>query len=273
MFSGTGVGGVVVPIVSQALLERYGRRTTLIGSAIAFLVVIIPCFPYLKGRLPVAQAVNTRSFHTQFFRNPVFWIIFVANMLQGFGSFIPSLYLPTFASDVNMSSTAGTLAVSLMNGASAPGLVFLGWLSDTNVSQSILISSLSSSLSVFFLWGFTGGLGPLLAFACVYGFMALSWSAMWPRFVSAAAIDDPIQISNVMGLLVFGKGIAGVLSAPVASGLLHPWYFTNKTAFAYGVQGYGPLIVFTGVSLLGGSLGSAFRLLQKSKYNGEFRAM
>ncbi|KAK7467602.1 hypothetical protein VKT23_004655 [Stygiomarasmius scandens] len=273
MFSGTGVGGVVVPIVTQASLERYGHRTTLVGSAIAFLIIIVPCFPYAKGRLPVAQSVNARSFNKQFLYNRVFWIIFVANVIQGFGSFIPSLYIPTFASDINMSSTAGTLALSLMNGASAPGLVFLGWMSDFNVSQSMLISSLCSSLSVFFLWGLTGGLGPLLSFSCIYGFMALSWSAMWPRFVSAAAIDDPTEISNVIGLFLFGKGIAGVLSAPVASGLLHPWYFTNKTTFAYGVQGYGPLIMFTGISLLGASLGSAYRLLQKTKRAGEFYTM
>lgn len=31
MFSGTGVGGLVMPILSSALLDRYGRRTTLIS--------------------------------------------------------------------------------------------------------------------------------------------------------------------------------------------------------------------------------------------------
>ncbi|KAF5373756.1 hypothetical protein D9758_000933 [Tetrapyrgos nigripes] len=219
MFSGTGIGGVVVPFLTQALLDRYGHKTTLIASAIAFLSIIAPCFPYCKGRLPVAQAVNTRSLDTQALYNVVLWVFLISSLLQGFGSFIPTLYLPTFASDIQMSSATGTLAVALVNGASAPGQVFFGWLSDRNLTRSILISSLCSSLSVFLLWGLTGGLGPLLAFSCVYGFMALGWTAMWPRCISASAVDDPTQTSNLMGFFMVGEQIS--MSLASTSGLVH----------------------------------------------------
>ncbi|KAK7467603.1 hypothetical protein VKT23_004656 [Stygiomarasmius scandens] len=262
IFSGTSVGGVFTPIMIQTLLDRYGHRTTLIAWAIGFLVVVTPCLPYLKGRMPVAQAVNPRSLDVKLLYYSAFWMLFLANLLQGLGSFLPSLYIPTFASDIHLSVTSGTLAIALMNGVSAPGLIFFGWLSDRNLSSSILLNSLCSSLAVFLLWGLAKSIGPLLAFSCVYGFTTLSWSALWPRFVSTTATDDPYQAPTLMGFFVAGKGLGSVLSAPIASGLLHPWYFTNKTSAAYGVEGYGPLILFTGTALLLSCLGSAFRLVQ-----------
>ncbi|KAF5373761.1 hypothetical protein D9758_000934 [Tetrapyrgos nigripes] len=239
IFSGTSIGGVLTPIIAQALLDRYGPRTTLIAWAVGTLVTVAPCLPYLKGRLPVAQAVNTRSLDLRLLYQSAFWILFVANLFQALGSFFPSLYIPTFASDIHLSATSGTLAIAFMNGVSAPGLVFFGWLSDRHLSWSILLISLTSALSVFLLWGLAITIGPLLAFSCVYGFTTLSWPALWSRFVTASATDDPFQASSLMAFFVAGKGLGSVLSAPIASGLMHPWYFTNKAnSGAYGVQGY-----------------------------------
>ncbi|KAJ3788249.1 MFS general substrate transporter [Lentinula aff. detonsa] len=264
IYSGTGVGGVVTPFVVETLLQKYGRRTTLLSLAVAFLVLSVPCLPFIKPRAPVAQVVDIRSINTRFLSFSPFWILFAANLFQGLGSFLPSLYLPTFASDLNLGTTSGTLALAFLNGASVPGLIFLGWLSDAfDIRWSILISSLGSALAVFFLWGFSEKLAPLLAFACIYGFLAPSWSALWPRFVATSDGDDPRQASSLMGIFIAGRGIGNVLSAPIASGLLHPWYLTNKSTAAYGLEGYGPLIMFTGFTLLVSSLGISYGSIER----------
>ncbi|KAF8916010.1 major facilitator superfamily domain-containing protein [Mucidula mucida] len=245
----SGVGGVVVPLMVQTLLDRYGSRTTLLALGISF-VVIIPAFPFIKSRTPVSQVVGPRQINTQFLKYNPFWILFAANILQGLGTFLPTLYMPTFASDLKLND-GGTIALSLMNGASAPGLVFLGYISDRlDLRASILLSALGSALSVLLIWGFASSLPPLLVFACIYGFLAPSWSALWPRFVfvargSAAGGEDPGESATLMCIFVAGRGIGNVLSAPIASGLLRPWAATGKTSFPYGVEGYGPLILFT----------------------------
>ncbi|KAJ3913037.1 MFS general substrate transporter [Lentinula edodes] len=273
IYSGTGVGGVITPFVVETLLNRYGRRTTLLSLAVAFLILSIPCLPFIKPRVPVAHVVDIRSINTKFLRFSPFWILFAANIFQGLGSFLPSLYLPTFASDLNLGTTSGTLALSFLNGASVPGLIFLGWLSDAlDVQWSILISSLGSASAVFFLWGFSESLSPLLVFSCVYGFLAPSWSALWPRFVATSDGDDPRQASSLMGIFIAGRGIGNVLAAPIASGLLHPWYLTEKSHAAYGFEGYGPLIIFTGVTLLVSSVGTGYRILDKKRGHQRDRA-
>ncbi|KAF9071401.1 major facilitator superfamily domain-containing protein [Rhodocollybia butyracea] len=163
MYSGTGVGGVVTPFIVENLLRKYGRRTTLLSLAVAFLVFTVPCLPFIKPRVPVAQVVEVRSVNTAFLTYSSFWILFIANLFQGLANFLPSLYLPTFASDLNLGTTSGSLALSLINGASVPGLIFLGWLSDLfDVRWSILLSSLGSAMSVFLLWGFAETLLPFL---------------------------------------------------------------------------------------------------------------
>ncbi|KAF5388983.1 hypothetical protein D9757_005084 [Collybiopsis confluens] len=231
IFTGTGVGGVVTPFIVEKLLQKYGQKVTMLSLAAAFLVISIPCIPFIKPRLPVTRvritdmARGSRNGGVRVLKSTPFWILFVANVCQGLGSFLPSLFLPTFASDLNLSTaSSGTLALSLLNGASVPGLLCLGYLSDRNngVLYSIILSSFGSAISVFFIWGFAQSLVPLLVFSCLYGFLAPSWSALWPRFAAMAVkgsgngtedggsgdgdgyVEDPRLVSSVMGIFIAG---------------------------------------------------------------------
>ncbi|KAL0567622.1 hypothetical protein V5O48_014374 [Marasmius crinis-equi] len=242
LYSGSGAGGVVFPFVINALLHRYGRKVTLLSVAVALLVFVVPCFRYLKPRQPVAHVVGPRHFDVKSIQLRTFSILCVANLVQAFGNFIPSLYLPAFAADMNMSATSGSLAIALLNGFSAPGCIFLGHLSDRfDLRISILLSSLGSAVAVFCIWGTTpdSAAAPVLAFAAIYGFLAQSWSALWTRFVSVATPrDDPHLASGLLSIYVAGRGLGNVLCGPISTALLHPWALTNKSTLAYGVQGY-----------------------------------
>ncbi|KAJ6622018.1 MFS general substrate transporter [Mycena sp. CBHHK59/15] len=257
IFSGTGVGGVAFPIIVEVLLRNYGHRVTLLSLAVAFTVLIIPTFLYIKPRLPPA---TTAPPPMDFVRSSPFWILFVANLAQGLPVFIPTLYLPTFASDLGLSATAGSLTVSVLNGASVPGLIFLGWLSDRfDLRISMLVSTIGSALAVFLLWGLSASLPLLMVFSFVYGFLGPSWSSLWPRFATAIAGDDPRQSSIVFTIIYGGRGVGNILSGPVGTALMHRWALTDKTTFAYGLKGYGPLIILTGLMLLVTSVGVLYR--------------
>lgn len=56
-----------------------------------------------------------------------------------------------------------------------------------------------------------------------------------------------------------GRGVGNIASGPISTALLHSWVLTDRTSFAYGVKGYGPLIVFTGLMLLVSTVGVAYR--------------
>ncbi|ESK94996.1 mfs monocarboxylate [Moniliophthora roreri MCA 2997] len=239
LFSGSSLGGVVISFVVQVLLRRFGRKVTLLSLAISSVILIVPCFPFLKPRQPIAYMVAPRPVDFGFLKRNAFWVLCFANLSQGLGVFMPFLYLPKFASDLNLSTTYGALSVSLVNGFSAPGLIFFGHLSDRfDLRISILLSSVGSALSVFLLWGFSNSIAPFVLFACVYGFLGPSWSALFPRFVSASIGDDPRQSSVLFSLFLAGRGVGNTLSASVSVGLLHLSSLTDKSIFGYGLKGY-----------------------------------
>ncbi|KAJ8075715.1 hypothetical protein PM082_021345 [Marasmius tenuissimus] len=226
LYSGSGAGGVVFPFVIDALLQRYGRKITLLSVAVALFVFVLPCFWYIKPRQPVAHVVGPRSFNLKSIRRRAFWVLCVANLVQAFGNYIPSLYLPAFAADMKMSTTRGSLAVALLNGFSAPGCIFLGHLSDRfDLRISILLSSLGSAIAVLCIWGTTreSTVAPILVFAAVYGFLAQSWSALWTRFVSVSVsmpgvggsssrdTGDPHLASGLLAIYVAGNCLPQVL--------------------------------------------------------------
>ncbi|KAJ7680889.1 MFS general substrate transporter, partial [Mycena polygramma] len=259
IFSGTGVGGVVVPFIVEVLLRKYGHKVTLLSLAVAFAVFILPAFPYMKSRLPISSAPPP-PIETSFVYSSAFWILFVANILQGLPTFIPTLYLPTFAADLGLSDAAGSLTLSVLNGASVPGLIFLGWLSDRlDLRVSMLVSSLGSALAVFLIWGLSKSLPPLMVFSFTYGFLGPSWLALWPRFITSVVGDDPRMSSLVLTVFIGGRGVGNIASGPVSTALLHPWALTDRTSYAYGVKGYAQLILFTGLSLLMSTVGIFYR--------------
>ncbi|KAJ7782377.1 MFS general substrate transporter [Mycena maculata] len=266
IFSGTGVGGIVVPIIVEVLLRKYGHRITLVALAVAFVVLIIPAFPYMKPRLPIPKTAE-HSINISFLHSPAFWILFFANLVQGLPTYIPSLYLPTFAADLGLSNAAGSLTLSMLNGASVPGLIFLGWLSDRfDLRIAMLVSTLGSALAVLLLWGLSESLPLLLVFSFVYGFLGPSWSALWPRFIASIVGDDPRMSSIVLTVFIGGRGVGNVASGPVSTALMHRWALTDRTSFAYGLKGYGPLILFTGGMLLMTTAGIAHRRFRRAAY-------
>ncbi|KAJ6538885.1 MFS general substrate transporter [Mycena vulgaris] len=270
IFSGTGVGGLVVPFIVEVLLRNYGHRATLLSLAIAFAILIIPAFPYMKSRFPTPiSKTAAHSIDMSFVTSSAFWILFGANLVQGLPTYIPALYLPSFAADLGLDEAAGSATLSVLNGASVPGLIFLGWLSDRyDLRISMLFSTLGSALAVFLLWGLSESLPPLLIFSFIYGFLGPSWSALWPRFITSIVGDDPHMSSLLLTVFIGGRGVGNVASGPISTALLRRWALTDRTPFAYGLNGYGPLILFTGLMLLLSTAGIMYRSFQRASGHG-----
>lgn len=94
---GTAIGGLVIPLILPPLLDKYGIAKTLRALAISNIIVCVVCLPFLRGRLPenrvsgpAARASDNRSW----MKSRSFWVINIANTLQGFAYFVPLLWLP-----------------------------------------------------------------------------------------------------------------------------------------------------------------------------------
>ncbi|KAF8608595.1 MFS general substrate transporter [Ceratobasidium sp. AG-I] len=260
VYSGTYLGGVVVPFIIEILLNKFGLRITFISLAIAYSVLLAPLLPFVRGRLLPSMVVTPPKLDWSFLRNPQFLILFLGNFLQGLGNFIPVLWLPTFATDINLNVTSGTLILALINASSILGSILLGHLSDKqDLRLVMIISVLGSSLAVFLLWGLASSLPPLVAFALVYGFLAAPFSSLWPKFCYIVSDDSHVR-SRLMSIFIVGRGFGNILAAPVSSSLLRMKLITNDhPLYGYHVKGYGPLIIFTGTTMFAATIAVLYR--------------
>ncbi|KAI9873805.1 MAG: hypothetical protein M1830_010590 [Pleopsidium flavum] len=256
MWAGTGIAGVVLPLVMQWALDRFGFRTVLRAWAIILFTLTAPLLHFVKPRLPVSPTSHPRRFDFTFLKTSTFGLLQTGNVIEGLGYFLPSIYLPTYARSLGASSLASTLTVILFNIASVIGCLVMGTIVDKfHVTTCIIISTLGSTLGVFLLWGLSASLPLLYTFCVVYGLFAGSFSSTWPGIMrevqKKTARAEP---GMIFAWLAAGRGIGSVVSGPLSETLLNRKPWSGQAALGYG-SGFGGLIVFTGVTAMLGGVG------------------
>jgi predicted MFS family arabinose efflux permease len=84
-----------------------------LGYGIIGLIAIL----LIRERIPVPKRTNTgprRKIPLGFAKRNTFWWFAATILLTSLGNFLPSVYLPSFAADIGLSSNTGTLLVSIM---------------------------------------------------------------------------------------------------------------------------------------------------------------
>lgn len=247
LYAGGGLSGAGLPFLLEALLSKYGFRTTLRAVAVAQLVLVAPILPLIKSRLPTSGNSAIRPVDWSFFSQPLFWCFALSNITQGLAYYIPSLFLPSFASDLGLAGTMGALVLAANNLASVMGQVSFGYLCDriNNVLILVFVSSFTSSVAAFSLWGLAHSLGALLAFSLIYGWFAGAFPVFWQKFGSTLS-QDP---QPILSLMAFGKGVGNIVTAPIAAGLM-----TQPLSSGYGLGKFQALILFLGALMFCSSL-------------------
>lgn len=274
LWSGTGTGGFVTPLLMEILLRKFGFQTALRIWALGVLGLTMPLVYFIKPRLPItpSSSTHTKKYNWKFLLDRTFLLYQFANMAESIGFFLPLVYLPTYArSALAASPSLATLTVMLINASAAVGMTAMGWLTDKYAVQTcIAISTVVTSLAVFLIWGFASNLVMLYAFCVVYGLFASSYSAIWPAMArhvmsNAQNVDgdryttkvkktrseyDPVML---IAFLNAGRGASNIASGPVSELLIKSALWKGEAAAAWG-SGYGLLVVVTGVTAaLGGT--------------------
>lgn len=250
VWAGSGISGILFPLVLGRLLGHLGYQTTLrICSALLF-VLAAPFLYFHRPRLPISKEIAHHRFNCKFLLNPVFITYQCSNVLEALGFFIPAIYLPTFARDMGTSELLASLTVTALNLASVFGSISMGHLSDRcHVWICIAISSIGTALAVFLLWGFSTNIAVLLVFSVAYGIFAGSYSATWSGMIrDVQRVDSAADATIIFSVIAFGRGIGNVVSGPFSEFLLRADDWTGRAGGAYGSQ-FGLLIVITGLTV------------------------
>ncbi|SPO02804.1 related to monocarboxylate transporter 2 [Cephalotrichum gorgonifer] len=260
MWSATGFGGVLIPLLLEFLLNRYGFRTTLRIWAGLLFALSAPLTVFIKPRLPIASATHPARPNVRFLISRTFMLHQVANIAEATGFFLPSIYLPTYAATyLGASSFLSTLTLLIVNVSSVFGCIVMGSLIDRfDPISCIFFSTVGTTIGVLVLWGLSSSLPVLYVFCVIYGFFAGSFTSTWPGVMKQVVASeerrhrgaDPIMI---FGWLAAGRGVGNIISGPLSEALVSGSPWKGQPGTGYG-SGHGPLIVFTGLSaLLGGA--------------------
>ncbi|KAJ5305372.1 ribose 5-phosphate isomerase [Penicillium atrosanguineum] len=261
MWSAKSVTGVALPFIAASSLDRFGSSTTLRAWAVVTFISTILSLPFMKPRIPVSRSSTARRLDLSFLRLATFWMLQVGNIIQSFGYFLPSTYLPSYSTaTIGLQVTTGTMLVSLFNATSVFGGIALGMLCDRfAVTNILLLSSIGSALSVFLFWGMAGnetshtGIALLTLFSISYGFFAGGFSSTWSGVITQIKHESSpsLETGLVFGLLAGGRGIGNVVSGPLSTLLLRQGSVGDPngldSATGYNTK-YGTLIIFTGVT-------------------------
>ncbi|KAH9818379.1 major facilitator superfamily domain-containing protein [Melampsora americana] len=255
MFSGASVCGIVYPLVLEWSLKKFGTAITHRAFAVFWLVAVLPMLPFYHGRLPISYRKNSQnSSMSSYLKTPIFWTFMFINLIQSMAFFVPSLYMPTYAT---LKGYSGGMILAIFSGACILGQLLVGTLSDYfDCSWLIAITSVFSGISIFGLWGHSNGLAMLVSFAVIYGLSAGGFSCLWQRFAMRIAPNES-KSGNLCSFFATSRGIANMVTGPIAGAFLHH----SST----DLNGYQNLAYYSGSLMIFSSLGVAVRLLYTHK--------
>lgn len=257
-WASTGCSGVAFPLLISWSLTHFSFRITLRAWVVASMLVLGPVLRFMKPRVPssTASAPPSNMPDMRFVVCRPFFPLQLCSILESLGYFLPSLYLPLYARSLGFSNEIATASIVLLNTGAFFGSMVTGFLVDRwDVTSVMLFSTVGATLSVVFLWGFSGLATILCLFSWLYGFFAGSFSSTWPGVMrETTQKHHSAEPGLVYALLVAGRGVGGVVSGPLSEALLRAPPLTKTFAYGYGSK-YGLLIVFTGVSNLLGGIG------------------
>lgn len=266
MWSGTGLGGVTLPLLLEFFLGKYGFRTTLRIWAGVLFAATMPLVYFLKPRLP-AGAGAYKSLNLGFVFSKTFMLYQITNIVEALGYFLPGIYLPSYAREtLGAGPFPSALTLLVVNIGSVIGCVAMGWLTDRmHVTSCLALSAVGTAIGTFLLWGLGQNLVTLYFFCIIYGFFAGSYTSAWPGIMrqismlpdrSGGRSFDPTMVCS---FLATGRGVGNVVSGPLSEVLVQGSAWKGAMA-GYG-SGYGTLIVFTGITAVFSGASLVFRRL------------
>lgn len=268
MWSACGFGGVILPLILDALLSRCGFRTTMrIYAGIVF-ASSVPLAFWVKPRLRYSAHTHVKLFNIRYIMFKLLVFHHLANAIQATGFFLPSIYLPTYAQTIfNASASLSSLTLTLINIFTTISSIVMGLLVDRlNVMTCICISAVGTTASVLLVWGLSESMSALYVFCVLYGIFAGCWTSTWPgimREISQKSEEagfgyiDPMMI---YGHLCIGRGIGNIISGPLSDALIRNLPWQGQKVGGYG-SGYGVLITYVGLTSLISGMNIVWRRL------------
>ncbi|TBU55782.1 MFS general substrate transporter [Dichomitus squalens] len=250
--AGSGVGGVVFPVLFRYLFARIGFGWTVRASGFLLLALgAIGCVT-ITSRIPPGRRAISPLPDVKLLTDAPFVLLVVGCVFVNFGLFIPFTYISDYAISQGVSSSTSFYIVSAMNGGSIFGRIIPALVADA-IGRFNIASPSAFLIGLFALvfWMLAKTLVNITVFAVAYGCFAGAFLAMQIPCVSQ--ISDIKEVGTRIGVL-YSVASFGVLAGGPAAG----------AALRAGNGNYTGMVVLCGITNI---LGSLLILLSKYRVN------
>ncbi len=221
IYTGSNIGGALVPLAAVALKEVSSWRVALLALAAGALVWILPfavfgvrmpdsgAVPEASGEAPAAAGDRGARDLADAVRTRTFWILAFALFCFYFYYLGVLFHLPAFLSDIGYSDPR---AASRFAGAVAMGVVgklAMGLLADRIPKKTALLVNFGLVTLSSWMLLFVEDRSVLVAFLVVYGFAVAAENVLLPLYVVEAF--GVAHMARIYGALMFALLPGGAL--------------------------------------------------------------
>lgn len=230
---GAGVGGTVIPIITNNLLYNIGFKWTIRALALVELVLFFIIAALMRDRIPrnVRQAhllkkTGSSSFwafntwvDTEALRDPVFMLFLVGISMCFFVIYPPFAYLQSYATHLGASALLTKYIVAILAACSVVGrLSMFLWAKIFGPLNSTGIFSFFCGVTIY-TWAAVNSEAGLICFTLFCGYFTGVINA-FPPCVIPLLTTDVTRLGVRFGMVFFGVGTAVLFSIPVTGGVL-----------------------------------------------------
>jgi MFS family permease len=238
--AGSGIGGLVISPIIQAINDKIGWRWALRVNGIFGILVLSIAAVILRPRVPFKAP---RIFDIQILVDTKFIALWCQGAISCFAIWVPLFLMPLYCQYYGISATSASLMIGLMNGSAAVGRIAAGLVAKYigNIN-TLFTNNLICSLTFPLIWYFSTTTWPLIIFSIIFGFLT---SAL---FTNSALLMPEIfgleKLAQVNGLFYTCSFPGSLAGTAIATSII-----SASTAGDY--TNYLPCMMFLFVCYLG----------------------
>lgn len=218
LLTGTSIGGVVMPICLEHLLNSLGFGWAIRVCTFINLALLVIALPTVTSRLPPTPKPVSVMDHIRPIKEGPFLMLSGGCALFYLGMYLPFNYIIVQAEYEGMSAGLAGYLISILNGASLFGRLIPGKMADIIGRFNTMIAMCGfAGVIVLALWLPGTANAPIIVFSALYGFASGAFISLIPPLT--AQISDIREIGVRSGTLWLTVGIAALVASPIGGAL------------------------------------------------------
>jgi MFS family permease len=218
--SGSGLGGIILPIMVHKLIPQVGFGWTMRICAFLILGLMVVGCATMTSRLPPMPKKANLSALVRPFAQLEFALLGLGAFLTFLALFMPFTFIVTTGVARGTAADIVAYIVPIMNTGSVFGRLLPPFLADKLGRVNVVaVSCLACHLLVLCLWLPSSGTGATIAFAILFGFASGAVVAILPAVV--AQISDVREIGLRSGVLFFCVALGVLIGSPIGGQLIN----------------------------------------------------